>query len=139
MDVGPVLDTAWAGRGAASGDIDNDGDIDIVVTNLGQKAYILRNNGGNQNGWIGIRARGRTSNRDGIGCRVKIISALGATQYYTIGTTAGYLSASDKRLVIGMGAEKVAKSIEIRWPSGAIQRFENVAAGKWIDAVEPAP
>jgi hypothetical protein len=138
MEAGPALKTAWAGRGAAFGDLDNDGDIDIVVANIGQKAYILRNAGGNQNGWIGIRARGRKSNRDAIGCRVKVVSVAG-TQYYTITTAVGYLSASDKRLVVGLGADRLAKSIEIHWPAGAVQRFENVPAGKWIDAVEPVP
>jgi hypothetical protein len=129
--------TAWAGRGAAFGDLDNDGDIDIVVANIGQKAYVLRNEGGNRNGWIGLRAVGRRSNRDGIGCRVKAVSASGLTQHYTINTAAGYLSASDKRLVIGLGADRAAKLVEIQWPSGAVQRLENVASGKWIEAVEP--
>ena len=136
-DAGEALKAAWAGRGAAFGDLDNDGKIDIVVANLGEKAYILRNGGGNQNGWIGIRTRGRRSNADGIGSKVKVIGASGATQYYTVSTTAGYLSASDKRVIVGLGVDKTAKSIEIRWPSGIVQQFENVAAGKWIDAVEP--
>jgi hypothetical protein len=139
VDAGPSLKSRWAGRGAAFGDLDGDGAIDIVVANIGQKAYILRNAGAGRNGWIGIRPRGRKSNRDGIGSRVKVVSASGAAQYYSVSTAAGYLSASDKRLVVGLGADRLARSVEIRWPSGAFQRFENVPAGKWIDAVEPIP
>ena len=137
LEAGPALKSPWAGRGAAFGDIDNDGALDIVVTNIGQKAYMLHNEGGNRNSWIGVRARGRKSNRDGIGARVKVVSASGLTQYYTINTAAGYLSASDKRLIVGLGADKLARTVEIRWPSGALQRFENVAAGQRIEAAEP--
>jgi hypothetical protein len=139
VEAGPALKTPWAGRGAAFGDLDNDGAVDIVVANIGQKAYLLRNGGSGRNGWIGIRTTGRKSNRDGIGCRVKVTSASGATQYYTVTTAAGYLSASDKRVVVGLGSDRVARSVEIRWPAGALQRFENAPAGKWIDAIEPLP
>ena len=134
---GEVFQREWAGRGAAFGDIDNDGDTDIVVSNVGQKAYVLRNDGGNRKNWIGIETIGTKSNRDGIGSRVKVVSASGLIQYFTINTAVGYLSASDKRLIVGLGDNSVVKLIEIRWPSGAVQKFENVKAGQMLKATEP--
>src|SRR5438093_9198060 len=91
--AGDALRTDWAGRGAAFGDIDNDGDTDIVVSNVGQYAYVLRNDGGNHNNWIGIETVGKKSNRDGIGARIKVVSASGLTQYFTASTAVGYQSA----------------------------------------------
>jgi enediyne biosynthesis protein E4 len=136
---GEAFQTDWAGRGAAFGDIDNDGAIDVVVSNAGQKAYVLRNNGANHNNWIGIETVGKKSNRDGIGSRVKVVSASGLTQYFTVNTAVGYLSASDKRLLVGLGSDATVKVIEIRWPSGAVQKFENVKSGQMLKAIEPTP
>jgi hypothetical protein len=134
---GEMFQKNWAGRGAAFGDLDNDGDIDVVVSNVGQKAFVLRNDGGNRKSWIGIRTVGKTSNRDGIGCRVKVVSASGLTQHFTITTAVGYLSASDKRLLVGLGGDLAAKLVEIRWPSGVVQTFDNVKSGQTLLATEP--
>jgi enediyne biosynthesis protein E4 len=134
---GPAFDAEWAGRGAAFGDIDNDGDLDIVVSNVGQQAYVLRNDGGNQRHWLAIRTIGSRSNRDGIGCHVKVVSPSGLTQHYTVGTAVGYLSASDPRVIVGLGHEPQAALVELRWPSGAVQRFENVPSGQTLVAREP--
>jgi hypothetical protein len=136
--AGEALEQVWAGRGAAFGDIDNDGDVDVVVSNVGQRALVLRNDGGNRGNWLGIRTVGTTSNRDGIGSRVRVVSGSNAAQYFTVSTTVGYLSASDKRLLVGLGSATSASLVEIRWPSGIVQRFEGVAAGQTLMAVEPA-
>jgi hypothetical protein len=134
---GEVFQRDWAGRGAAFGDLDNDGDVDVVVSNVGQKPIVLRNDGGNRKNWLEIRTVGRKSNRDGIGCRVKVVSTSGLTQYAIVNTAVGYLSASDKRLIVGLDGDSSAKLVEIRWPSGAVQKFENVKARQPLVAAEP--
>jgi hypothetical protein len=134
---GDVFERPWAGRGAAFGDLDNDGDTDIVVSNVGQEAFVLRNEGGNANHWLMIRTVGTRSNRDGIGSRVTVVTGSGA-QHFTVNTAVGYLSSSDKRLLVGLGGEAVARLVEIRWPSGTVQKFENVKAGQVLVATEPA-
>ena len=136
VSPGEVFQQVWAGRGAAFGDLDNDGDVDVVVGNVGQGAVVLRNDGGNQAEWLGLRMVGTRSNRDGIGTRVQVVTE-GAPQRYEVQTAAGYLSASDKRLLIGLGAAAAAKRVEIRWPSGAVQALENVPARQVLTVREP--
>ncbi len=109
----------------------------MAVSNVGQGAYVPRNDSGNRSNWLGIQTIGTKSNRDGIGCRVKVASASGLAQYFTVNTAVGYLSASDKRLIAGLGGDPTAKLVEIRWPSGVVQRFENVKAGQVLKAIEP--
>jgi hypothetical protein len=135
---GEMFRKDWAGRGAAFGDIDNDGDVDVVVSNVGQNAVVARNDGGNRRNWLAVRFAGTVSNRDGIGCRVKVVSASGLTQHFTVSTAAGYLSASDRRLLVGLADDSLAKLVEIRWPSGIVQKFDNVKAGQTLAATEPA-
>ena len=137
VTAGAIFERDWAGRGAAFGDLDNDGDVDVVMSNVGQPAVVLRNDGGNRSNWIQIRTVGTKANRDGIGCRVKVVPATGATQYFTVNTALGYLSASDKRVLAGLGESATAKLVEIRWPSGAVQTFENVKARQVLTATEP--
>ena len=83
------------------------------MNNVGQQAIVLRNDGGNRQHWLGIRVAGRKSNRAGIGARVKVVAASGLTQYATVTTAVGYLSASDRRLIVGLGGDATAALVEI--------------------------
>ncbi len=133
---GKVFTEKWASRGAAFGDLDNDGDIDVVIETCGGPAYVLRNEGGNRNGWIGLNLRGTVSNRDGIGAKVKLTSDSGKVQYGMVTTTASYQSAQDKRLFFGIGQENAIRRIEIAWPSGKKQVIENPAIRKMLTITE---
>ncbi len=133
---GDIFHQAWAGRGMAIGDIDNDGRIDAVVTTNGGPAYVLHNETATPNHWLTLSLVGHRSNRDGIGAEIKLTTSSGS-QYVTVSTAGSYLSSSDKRAHFGLGADTVAKSIEIRWPSGAVQTLENVRADQVLTVDEP--
>jgi hypothetical protein len=128
-ESGPAFRIKHVGRGAAVADFDNDGDLDIVVADCGGPALLYRNDGGNRNHWLAIKARGRESNRFGLGSKVRI-TAGGATQYREINPSGSYLSTSDMRLYVGLGKETVARRLEIEWPRGKKQVLENVPAGQ---------
>ncbi|MBZ5594256.1 MAG: FG-GAP-like repeat-containing protein [Acidobacteriia bacterium] len=119
--AGEVFTHAWSARGAAFGDLDNDGDIDIVVTDYHGPAHFLRNEGGNRNHWIGLDLRGTRSNRDAIGAQVRLTSGAGKVQYAMVSTAGSYLSASDRRVYFGLGQEQAIREIRIQWPSGIEQ------------------
>ena len=134
---GAVFQRQWAARGLAVGDIDNDGDLDVVITTNNGPAYVLRNEGGNAKNWLLIRLVGQKSNRDGIGAVIKLVAASGKEQYATVSTAGSYLSASDRRVHFGLDTEPSAKYLEIRWPSGVVQRVENVTANQILTITEP--
>ncbi len=132
---GEVFKQKWAARGLAVGDIDNDGALDVVVTTNNGPAYILRNQGGAANHWLTLNLVGTKSNRDGIGAEIKLVSASGA-QYATVTTAGSYLSSSDKRVHFGLGNDDMVKSIEIRWPSGIVQRLSDIKADQILKVLE---
>jgi hypothetical protein len=124
------------GRGACFGDYDNDGDLDAYIVNLNDRGVFLRNNKGNLNNWIELKLEGTTSNRDGIGAKIKLDSG-GKTQTAQKISTTGYLSQNDPRLHFGLGKNQSVDKIEIRWPSGKIQLIKNIEANRIITITEP--
>ncbi len=124
-------------RGVAFGDLDNDGRIDVVVTSLGGPTEIWRNVSNPEEGWLQIALRGTRSNRDGMGAKIKITTASGV-QYNHVNTAVGYGCSSDKRVHFGLGKDKVVKEIQVTWPSGAVQKLENVPGNQILSVVEPA-
>jgi hypothetical protein len=134
---GEPFRTRQAARGVAFGDLDNDGFIDIVVNCLNGPAMILRNEGGNGNHWLAVNTVGTASNRDGIGAQLRLVGESGLEQFGLVTTTGSYQSASDKRVHFGLGPDKTARLLEITWPSGTVQKLENVAAGQILTVKEP--
>lgn len=120
--LGPDFALPRVSRAAAVADYDNDGDLDVLVTNNGQSPQLLRNDGGNQRHWLEVRLMGTRSNRDGIGASVKV-TAGGRTQVDQVKGGAGYQSAHDARLHFGLGDAARIELIEVRWPSGAVDRM----------------
>jgi len=124
---GPDVQKKSVSRGTAFGDWDNDGDIDILVTNLDGKPQLFRNDQASKNHWIMFRTRGTRSNRDGIGTRITVLSG-DLQQFREIRRTIGIYSASDPRAHFGLGSETVAKKVKVIWPSGKEQEFHNLPA-----------
>jgi len=122
---GPGLQQPWVGRGMAMGDLDNDGRMDAVVSTNGGSAHILHNETVTTNHWLMLHLVGHKSNRDGIGAVIQVTTAAGS-QWETVSTARGYLSSSDPRAHFGLGTSTVAQTIEIRWPSGIVQKLKNV-------------
>src|SRR5437879_3488283 len=137
-DSGALFREPWLGRGMAIGDIDNDGRLDAVVTTNDGPVHVLHNETPTQNHWLTLKLVGHNSNRDAIGAEVKLVTATGP-QFVTVSTAASYLSSSDKRVHFGLGAESLAQSIEIRWPSGVTQALKNVRADQILPVDEPPP
>ena len=134
-NAGAVFHQAWVGRGLAIGDIDNDGRLDAVVTTNDGPAYILHNETSTQNHWLTLKLVGHKSNRDAIGAEVKVVTKIGA-QFATVTTASSYLSSSDKRIHFGLGAETVAETIEIHWPSGTVQTLKAVPGDQIVQIDE---
>lgn len=138
-EVGAELGAPFAekrtGRGAAFGDIDNDGDVDVIINNLDGAAQLLRNDGGNANTSVLIKTIGAKSNRNGIGARVSVISG-DLKQVEEVYSGATYISQNDLRLHFGLEKRSRVDLIEVRWPSGAVEKITGASANKILTIKE---
>jgi hypothetical protein len=131
---GSAFQQNLSARGLASGDIDNDGNIDFVISQIDGSPLILRNNGSN-NRWLGVVLKGKTSARHGEGARVTVTDDSGKKQIFDAGNSGSYLSSNDPRILVGLG-NKTAVKIEIVWPGGKTQIIENPQMNTYIAADE---
>jgi hypothetical protein len=138
-EVGAQLGAPFAeqrtGRGAAFGDLDNDGDVDVVINNLDGPPQVLRNDGGNINNAIVMKLVGVRSNRDGLGARVKIVSGE-LVQIDEVHSGASYLSQSDLRLYFGLEKRTRVDLIEVHWPSGVVDKITDARVNKILTLKE---
>jgi len=135
--LGPDFMRPIAGRGLATADYDNDGDIDIVTNNRGDYPSLLRNDGGNTNHWLEVLLIGTRSNRDGVGASLKL-TAEGATHVEQAKGGMSYMSSNDPRIQFGLGKRTKIDSLEITWPSGQVDRLTNIPVDQIIAVKEGA-
>jgi hypothetical protein len=131
-NAGAVFPGERVHRGSAAADLDADGKLDIAVSALGEPAELWRNTSDNASHWIVLRLRGRKSNRDGIGTRVRI-----GAQHNHMTTAVGYVSSVHAGVHFGLGMVARIAEIEIRWPSGTVQTLKDVAADQVLLVTEP--
>ena len=135
-EAGLAAQPARRHRGSATGDLDGDGRPDVLVTALGAPAEVWMNDSPSKHHWLELKLVGTVSNRDAIGATIKLTSKR-LVQYNHVSTAAGYSSSSAGPVHFGLGPDDVADLIEIRWPSGIIQRLTGVKAGRVLEVREP--
>lgn len=129
--AGPVFGIARVSRGAAFADYDNDGDLDVAVSVHSGRALLLRNEGGGSNHWLGVRLVGSSSNRDGIGSRIRVVAG-STVSVREVGSQPSYMSQSAGVAHFGLGSRTRVDTLEVGWPSGARTVSTGVASDQTI-------
>jgi len=135
--AGPVFSSSLTGRGAAFGDLNNDGQIDVVIGSLDDVPVVLRNNG-TKNHWLGLSLVGSKSNRSGIGARITVSDSTGRKQIFDANTSGSYLSANDPRIIVGLGSAASVRKVEVSWPSGNVQTITEPQLDRYLVISEPS-
>jgi hypothetical protein len=129
--AGAAFEPSEVSRGAAFGDIDNDGDLDAVVTNNNGPARLLLNAVGNRNRWLGLRMLGADVARDMLGTRVAVMRAAGEPLWRRVRSDGSYASANDPRVLVGLGADVEVRAVRAVWPSGLTEEWTDVPLDVW--------
>jgi hypothetical protein len=133
--LGPPVTTPKAGRGTAFGDIDNNGTVDVVVSNVHAAPDLFLTKAPASQAWLVIKLRGTRSNRSAIGARVRITTGQ-VSQVFEVRGGGSYLSQNDLRIHAGLGQVKGVDRIEVRWPNGAEEVWRDVAANQVLTLTE---
>jgi hypothetical protein len=123
------------GRGAAFGDLDNDGDTDVLITNNNQPARLFINQVGNQNHWLGLRLLSKTG-RDDLGARAQINVAKDIVRWRRARTDGSYLSANDPRVLVGLSSSRSVESVRVYWADGTIEEWKDVPVDRYAKLTE---
>ena len=134
--AGAVFELSEVSRGAAFGDVDNDGDVDVLVTNNNGPARLLINNVGQRNRWLGLRLVGGPGPRDMLGARVGVFRDQGPPLWRRARADGSYASANDPRVLVGLGDAATVRRIRVVWPSGRVEDWTDIAVGRWITLKE---
>jgi len=132
---GEALGRPHVGRGVATGDYDNDGDPDVLLLTVSEPPRLLRNDGGNRRHWLGVALVGTKSARDAIGAKVTVTAGGRDRMRARVGG-ASYLSASDPRVLFGLGDVERVDALEVRWPSGEVDRVADVPIDRYVTLTE---
>ncbi len=133
--AGAALNLPIVARGAAFGDLNNDGQIDVVLGILNDAPLVLRNNGA-KNHWLGIQLVGTKSNRQGIGARLVVVDSNNRRQVFDVSTSGSYLSSNDPRVIAGVGNATSIKTVQVVWPSGQRQTVSSPAIDRYVTITE---